>query len=48
MEDASREWIRETEQIETGPNFSEYKKNYGIYQDLYPALKKTFYNLSEE
>jgi xylulokinase len=48
VEDASREWIRETEQVETGPNFSEYKKNYGIYQDLYPALKKTFYNLSEE
>ena len=38
---------KETEQVETDL-ISEYKKNYGIYQDLYPALKKTFYNLSEE
>lgn len=48
VEDASRAWIRETQQIGMGPNSPKYKKNYRIYQDLYPSLKNAFYNLSEQ
>ncbi|MEK9773402.1 MAG: xylulokinase [Opitutae bacterium] len=48
VEDASRAWIRETQQIGMGANSPKYKKNYRIYQDLYPSLKNAFYNLSEQ
>ena len=46
VEEASREWIRQTEQVSVGPDRENYCKNYQIYQQLYPALKESFHSLS--
>jgi len=46
VEEASKTWIRETEQVDVGSDCASYQKNYQIYQDLYPALKSSFRNLS--
>ena len=48
VEEASKVWIRETEQVDIGPDCAPYQKNYQIYQDLYPALKSSFRNLSSD
>ncbi len=47
IEDASKLWIKQTEQIATGPNHSKYGRNYQIYKSLYPQLKDSFFQLSQ-
>lgn len=46
VEEASKAWIAETQQIEVSQNHEKYKSNYRIYRELYPVLKDTFFNLS--
>ena len=48
VEEASRVWIRETEQVQVSSNLTKYHKNYQVYQDLYPALQKSYHELSGE
>ena len=48
VEEASRVWISETEQIQVGLNHQKYRKNYQIYRNLYPALRKTFHDFAVE
>jgi xylulokinase len=48
VEEASRVWIRETEQVQVSSNLTKYLKNYQVYQDLYPALQKSYHDLSGE
>ena len=47
VEVASKNWIKQTERVDIGIESPDYKKNYRIYRNLYPALKDTFHNLSE-
>ncbi len=47
VEEAAKAWIKETERIEVGEEHSDYKRNYSIYQSLYPSLKATFGQLSQ-
>lgn len=46
VESASREWIRETENIYPGDNVEIYNSFYSNYRDLYPLLKDHFHSIS--
>lgn len=46
VEEASRSWVQETEQIPVGVNCEKYQKNYQVYRNLYPSLKSSFNSLS--
>ena len=46
VECASREWIRETENITPGNDVMTYDKFYSHYRELYPSLKNHFHSIS--
>ena len=47
VENASRNWIEETENIQPGEEAKIYQKLYPFYQDLYPVLKDHFQSMAE-
>ena len=47
VENASRNWIQETENIQPGEEAKIYQKLYPFYQDLYPVLKDHFQSMAE-
>jgi len=47
VESASREWIRETENIMPGNDVVTYDKIYSHYRELYPSLKNHFHSISK-
>ena len=47
VENASKEWIRETEKIQQGENLSSYSKIYSHYRTLYPSLKDHFHSMAQ-
>jgi xylulokinase len=46
VEEGAKLWVKETEQIEVGPNHPQYHKIYQVYRGLYPSLKGSFGQLS--
>ncbi|MEC8043533.1 MAG: xylulokinase [Verrucomicrobiota bacterium] len=47
VENASRNWIQETENIQIGEEAKIYQKLYPFYQNLYPVLKNHFQSMAE-
>ncbi len=47
VEQASAEWIVETERILPSDNVKIYRKVYSHYQNLYPSLKDHFSSIAE-
>ena len=47
VEQASKNWIRETENISPGKNVNTYNEFYSHYRNLYPSLKDHFHLISQ-